>query len=278
MTPNPSPAPAQPDQPPQNVPFTSRTWTGTQLAARIQRAAPAPREPQPATPAPALPAPAGKPAKPAPQPDQQPPSAQPAPALFPRVFPYVVLQISPELRERHPEWPLSLEEALNLGKPPADPNPTCKGRARWTEILRTSRAPAEARAIVRDTLTAWGLPGLASDAGQLASELTAAAVEHPAGYPLGLTLDEHKPPGQPRWIYCAVTSYSPRPDPALQPGHAPASGHAPACGPAPGTAIVTASGCDTTPEGTRTWFTLTSPHPAATRTGPERDRELEAGA
>jgi anti-sigma regulatory factor (Ser/Thr protein kinase) len=184
-----------------------------------------------------------------------------------------VLQIAPWLRARHPGQPLSLEEALNVGKPPRDPNPHHQGRGRWTELQGALQSPARARAIVRETLTEWGLESLAPDCELLASELVANAVEHVRGHPVGLSIDEYRPPGQPRWIKCGVTDTAPRPPVPRQAGPDDERGR----GLAIVKAVATTSGCEITPDGKKTWFTLTTaPQRQATRAAPER--ELEAGA
>jgi hypothetical protein len=222
------------------------------------------------------------PSRPAPRRRGQRPAQPPRPARPPRPEPSphdryrpdytVVLQIAPELRARHPEWPLSLEEALNAGQPPPDPNPGHHGRGQWTGLQGSTQSPARARAIIREALTGWGLPELAPDAELLATELVTNAVEHAKGHPIGLTLDEYRPPGQPRWIRCAVTDTAPQPPAPRQAGPGDEHGR----GLAIVTAIAHASGCDITPGGKKAWFTLTTT-PPATRPAPQRDRELEAG-
>jgi hypothetical protein len=233
--------------------------TPTRPPSRPSTPRPGPRPAQPP-----VPAQAQRPARP-----QRP--ALPSPYDRYRPGCTVVPHIAPELRARHPEWPLSLEEALNAGKPPPDPSSGHAGRSRWTELQGIIQSPARARAIIRDTLTGWGLPELAPDCELLASELVANAVEHATGHPIGLTIDEHTPPGQPRWIRCAVTDTAPQPPVPRQAGPDDERGR----GLTIVTAIAATTGCDITPDGKTTWFTLNT-RPQATRAAPEHD--LEAGA
>jgi anti-sigma regulatory factor (Ser/Thr protein kinase) len=208
--------------------------------------------------------------RPGPRPAQPPRPARPQRAALPSPYDRyrpgytVVLHIAPELRARRPEWPLSLEEALNAGKPPPDASSGHLGRSRWTELQGILQSSARARAIVRETLTEWGLESLAPDCELLASELVANAVEHVKGHPVGLSIDEHRPPGQPAWIKCGVTDTAPRPPVPRQAGPDDERGR----GLAIVTAVAATSGCEITPDGKKTWFTLTA--------APER--ELEAGA
>lgn len=283
--------PAQPPTPPSSPLPPHRpapgSWIRTQLTAGVQRTASGLRR----RPSAALPACPGPPvSRPAPlSPPAQVPASAPAPESrrpahhnpYPLPEPdhlhrpdflsrpdyTVVLAISPQMRARHPEWPLSLEEALNAGQPPPDPNPDHRGRASWTELPGTPQAPVRARAKVGDTLAQWGLTDLSAEAGQLAAELVAGAVGQAAGSPVGLTISEHRPPGQRPWIQCAVTGTPPDPPPAQTAEPRSES-----------RVRATTTGRDSTSHGTTTWFTLISRHPqASTRADPQRDRELEAG-
>jgi hypothetical protein len=266
-------SPAQPDQPPQPRPAElPRTWTRAELAARIRHATPASQPPaQPAatsdrltlaTPAPPTPEnPARRSYKPALEPwwieyEGHPWIEPDRPASRPSDY-RVVLALSPLLRGRHPELPLSLEEVLNLGKPP--PEPDHHGRGHWTEMYGTPQEPARARAIIRDTLTEWGLADLAPGAERLAADLVADAAQYSAHEFFGLSIDEYNPPGQPRYIRCSISGASPQPPtPQASP---------------PGTR----HGTTTDRYGTSSWFTLTSPD-RLTRTPPDHDHELEPGA
>jgi hypothetical protein len=268
--------PDTPPEPPAGTPSPGRgTWTRNELAARIQRTKPAAkratRTPRPAA-GPAVttpPRPAASPARDAPGRPVQRPDRSLSPLSSPPFA--VVLAVAPELRARYPDMPLSLDEALSRGRPP--PGPGHHGRSTWAEVPAISQAPAQVRAIIRDTLAGWGLSDLAPDAERLASGLAADAADHATGHPMGLSLREYKPPGQPRWIRCAITDTSPRAR-ALQP---PGPGSQPGRGPDTVTAIAGTAGRDTSADGTTTWFTLTaSPQPAAPA-GPHHEHEPEAG-
>jgi hypothetical protein len=182
----------------------------------------------------------------------------------------VVVAISPQMRARHPEWPLSLEEALSLGRDP-DPAPGTTprpGRARWIELPGSLQAPQRARDIVRDTLHDWGMTALTRDAEFLASALIADTAASTPGQRIGLALREYTTAGGQPELRCEATS----------------TAGPPAADPRPGPALVTslahASGRDITPQGTTTWFTLTA-CPQAQIHAPRRaalEHELEPGA
>lgn len=98
----------------------------------------------------------------------------------------VVLAVSPQMRARYPDSPLSLDEALQRGKEqPGDIRPVAGqpadtggnqppawhggGQSCWTELPGALTSPRRARAIVRNVLTSWGLVSLTPEAELLAS-------------------------------------------------------------------------------------------------------------
>lgn len=65
---------------------------------------------------------------------------------------------------------------------------TTKGEAAEASFPRTTTAPADARAFVVATLTAWGLPGVVDDVRLSVSELVANALAHADGPLIGVRL------------------------------------------------------------------------------------------
>jgi anti-sigma regulatory factor (Ser/Thr protein kinase) len=132
-------------------------------------------------------------------------------------------------------------------------------------------SPRRARQAVRQVLAAWGLDHLADDAGLLASELIANAVEHGDGRPVDLYLRGFTTPGGQSGISCEVTDTShalPRP---RQAGHGRERGR----GLAIVNALSTRSGVTAGPDGKTAWFTLTTGPAAPAR---QAEPEFEAGA
>jgi anti-sigma regulatory factor (Ser/Thr protein kinase) len=143
-------------------------------------------------------------------------------------------------------------------------------RAQLPADLTSAR---QARAAVRQALTAWRMDHLAGDAELLASELVANAAEHGDGQPISLSLRRHTGPGGRLGLTCEVTDTSPAlPQPA-GPGPDAERGR--------GLAIVAAlahsSGVRTAGAGKTTWFTLALTGRAHT-VARQIDREPEAGA
>jgi anti-sigma regulatory factor (Ser/Thr protein kinase) len=178
----------------------------------------------------------------------------------------VVLAISPQMRVRHPEWPLSLEEALSRGHPEPGRNRRTTRRSFWAELSGSLQAPSRTRAIVRDTLAEWNLTHLTDDAELLASELVANAAEHAPGQPIGLSLREHTAPDGRPFLRCAVSDTCPSPPRtrAVTPDSERGRGLALVA------TLATSSGWQPTSAGKTTWFTLAN--------GPQRQAELEPGA
>ncbi len=73
------------------------------------------------------------------------------------------------------------------------------------DIPCAPEAVGEARALVRDTLTAWGMPALADDAELIVSELVTNALRHGAA-PVVLTLSAIGPAA----LACAVADGGPK--------------------------------------------------------------------
>lgn len=197
----------------------------------------------------------------------------------------VVLSVSPEMRARYPDSPLSLDEALQRRtrqhpSVPSAGNPAGSagnqpqaartgGLAFWTELPGTPASPRRARAAVRSILTLWGLASLTPDCELLASELVANAAEHTPGQPIGLLIRQHTAEAGRPGIRCEVTDSSPqlpvskpaRPDSERGRGLTIVA------------ALATDSGIIARPGGKTAWFTLTTTEPAR-----EAQLEREAGA
>jgi anti-sigma regulatory factor (Ser/Thr protein kinase) len=122
-------------------------------------------------------------------------------------------------------------------------------RAELSADLTSAR---QARAAIRQALTAWGMDGLSGNAELLGSELVANAAEHGDGKPIGLALRRHAEPGGQPGITCEVTDTAPQYVPRLVPGPDAECGR--------GLAIVTAlaqsSGVRASQAGKTSWFTL----------------------
>jgi anti-sigma regulatory factor (Ser/Thr protein kinase) len=132
-------------------------------------------------------------------------------------------------------------------------------------------APRQARAAIRHVLSSWGLSALAGDAALIASELVANSAEHAPGTPVGLTIRPHAEPSGRPGILCQITDTSPvmpKRHP-LQPDSERGRGlHIV-------TALATATGITTSPDGKTAWFTLTDRQPERNL---QPDLEPEAGA
>jgi anti-sigma regulatory factor (Ser/Thr protein kinase) len=151
---------------------------------------------------------------------------------------------------------------------PVTPFPDAAIGARFPASLAS---PRRARQAVRQILAAWGLDHLADDAGLLASELIANAVEHGGGRPVDLYLRRYATPAGQAGISCEITDTShtlPRTGPA-DPGRERGRGLAIV------TALATRSGVTAGPDGKTAWFTLTTGPAAPAR---QAEPELEAGA
>jgi anti-sigma regulatory factor (Ser/Thr protein kinase) len=139
------------------------------------------------------------------------------------------------------------------GQPPQHPSsePQRPGEVR-AELPADLTSARQARAAIRQALTAWGMDGLSSDAELLGSELVANAAEHGDGQPIGLALRRHAGPGGVPGITCEVTDTAPRYTPRLVPGPDAERGR--------GLAIVEAlahsSGVRSGHAGKTSWFTL----------------------
>ena len=135
---------------------------------------------------------------------------------------------------------------------PGAGEPTAEGATVRAELPADLTSARQARAAVRQALTAWGLGHLSGDAELLASELVANAAEHGNGRPIGLALRRHTGPGGPPGITCEVTDTSPALPHRADPGSDAERGR--------GLAIVEAlartTGVRTSRAGKTTWFTL----------------------
>ena len=132
----------------------------------------------------------------------------------------------------------------------------------------------EARAVVRQALTAWGMSDRDGDAELLASEVVANAAEHGGG-PIRLSL--RRDPEDPAGIRCEVTDTSPVVPRQREAGPGEERGR--------GLSIVSAlaaeSGVRASEAGKTSWFTLALGdriQHTARQPEPEPACELEAGA
>lgn len=195
---------------------------------------------------------------------------------------WFVLAVSPQMRARYPDSPLSLEEALQRGtrQPgtstsaagPAGNQPPAQlddGPSFWTELPGTPTSPRRARAAIRHILTSWGLASLSPDTELLASELVANAAEHAPGQPIGMLIRRHTTQVGQSAITCEVTDRSPQ-----LPQAGPASADSER---GRGLRVVAAladdRGYTARPGGKTAWFTLASKEPSRTA-----EPEAEAGA
>jgi anti-sigma regulatory factor (Ser/Thr protein kinase) len=154
------------------------------------------------------------------------------------------------------------------------------GREQPGSVLRTElpadlTSARQARAAIRQALTAWGMDPLCDDAELLGSELVANAAEHGNGKPISLALRRHAEADSPPGVTCEVTD------------SAPHYARHPAAGPdaerGRGLAIVEAlarsSGVRASGAGKTSWFTLAltdRAHQIARQI--EHDPEPEAGS
>jgi anti-sigma regulatory factor (Ser/Thr protein kinase) len=141
------------------------------------------------------------------------------------------------------------------------------------ELAADLTSARQARAAVRQALTAWNMDHLAGDAELLTSELVANAAEHGDGTPISLALHRHgEPAGQPS-ITCEVTDTSPAMPRRTEPGPDAERGR--------GLAIVEAlarsSGVRASGAGKTTWFTLALTG-RAHRVAAQIEHDPEAGA
>jgi anti-sigma regulatory factor (Ser/Thr protein kinase) len=142
----------------------------------------------------------------------------------------------------------------------------------WAKLPADLTSARQARAAIRQALTAWGMDRLCDDAELLASELVANAAEHGDGKPICLALRRHAEPGERAGITCEVTDTSPvtsqrkESDPDAERGR--------------GLAIVAAlarsSGVRARQGGKTSWFTLTLTD-RAHRIASQIEHEPEAG-
>ena len=141
------------------------------------------------------------------------------------------------------------------------------------ELAADLTSARQARAAVRQALTAWGMTRLSGDAELLTSELVANAAEHGDGTPIGLALRRHADPGKQPGITCEVTDTSPAMPRRTEPGPDDERGR--------GLAIVEAlarsSGVRVGRAGKTTWFTLALTD-RAHRVAAQIEHEPEAGA
>ncbi len=141
------------------------------------------------------------------------------------------------------------------------------------ELAADLTSARQARAAVRQALTAWGLTRLCGDAELLTSELVANAAEHGDGTPISLALRRHAEPGGQPSITCEVTDTSPAMPRRTEPGPDAERGR--------GLAIVEAlarsSGVRASQAGKTTWFTLALTD-RAHRVAAQIQHEPEAGA
>jgi anti-sigma regulatory factor (Ser/Thr protein kinase)/predicted GIY-YIG superfamily endonuclease len=130
----------------------------------------------------------------------------------------------------------------------------------------------QARAAIRQALTAWGLADPDGDAELLASELAANASEHGRG-PITLAVRRHAEPGRQPALTCEVTDASPQVPRPREAGPGEERGR----GLAIVTALATSSGVRATQAGKTTWFTLALRERAGRLTR-QPEPEAEAGA
>src|SRR2546430_2226367 len=159
------------------------------------------------------------------------------------------------------------KEATGAGEPSAD------GATMRTELPADLTSARQARSVVRQALTGWGMNHFSGDAELLASELVANAAEHGDGKPIGLALRRHAEPGEQPGITCEVTDGSPAMPRPREPGPDGERGR--------GLAIVDAlarsSGVRTSQAGKTSWFTLALTD-RAHRAAAQIEHEPEAGA
>jgi anti-sigma regulatory factor (Ser/Thr protein kinase) len=140
------------------------------------------------------------------------------------------------------------------------------------ELAADLTSARQARAAVRQALTAWGMTRLCGDAQLLTSELVANAAKHGHGTPISLALRRHADGTRPG-ITCEVTDTSPAMPRRTDPDRDAERGR--------GLAIVTAlarsSGVRASQAGKTTWFTLALTG-RAHRVAAQPEHDPEAGA
>ena len=145
-------------------------------------------------------------------------------------------------------------------------------RAELPAALPSAR---EARAVVRQALTAWGIEDPDGDSELLVSEVVANAAEHGGG-PIRLSL--RRDPEDPAGIRCEVTDTSPVVPRQREAGPGEERGR----GLAIVSALATESGVRATEAGKTSWFTLAlgdriQHAPRQPEPEPARDAGFEAG-
>jgi anti-sigma regulatory factor (Ser/Thr protein kinase) len=155
------------------------------------------------------------------------------------------------------------------GQSPAGPDDA----STWTELAADLTSARQARAAVRQALTAWGMTRLCDDAELLTSELVANAAEHGDGTPISLAVHRHTDAGKQPGITCEVTDTSPAMPRRADPGPDGERGR--------GLAIVTvlarSTGVRASQAGKTTWFTLALTD-RAHRIAAQLEHDPEAGA
>ena len=141
-----------------------------------------------------------------------------------------------------------------------------------TELPAGLASARQARAAVRQALTAWDMGRLSGDAELLASELVANAAEHGDGAPINLALYRHAEPGADPGITCEVTDTAAQFTQRRQAGPDAERGR----GLAIVAALAEASGVRASQAGKTSWFTLALTD-RARRVAAQIEHEPEAG-